>query len=347
MKKNSKKNKLIKILISINALLITSLVFLAAYSWIDGQGNNGGASVESNARPALHGIQTGSENISDANTNTNLTAYANSDMLLECKKTQDDYMASISDSRMHVTLEDERYMNLIDVPMIPIPESNPTNFATEVLERRFIVAIDPGHQRRGNYEREPNGPGSTVYKAKVASGTQGVSSGVSEFQLVLDVSLLLRDELRERGFDVFMVRETNDVNISNRERAIMATEANADIFVRVHANGSANSSANGILTISHSRNNPYIPELYDLSRSLSDHILASMVEATGARNLGVLEMDNMTGSNWSTVPVTIVEMGFMTNPQEDELMQTLGYQQKLVTGMANGIEAYFSEHFGV
>ena len=215
----------------------------------------------------------------------------------------------------------------------------------ELPMRRFIVAIDPGHQGRGNYSREPNGPGSTVYKAKVASGTRGISSGVPEFQLVLDVSLLLRDELVERGFDVFMVRETNDVDISNRERAIMASEANADIFVRVHANGSSNSNAHGILTISHSKNNPYIPELYELSRSLSDHILASMIESTGARNLGVLEMDNMTGSNWSTVPVTIVEMGFMTNPREDELMQTLEYQQKLVTGMANGIEAYFYKHF--
>ena len=209
----------------------------------------------------------------------------------------------------------------------------------------FTVAIDPGHQARGNSQREPIGPGATEYKAKVAAGTRGAYTGIPEYQLVLDVSLQLRDELTTRGFNVFMIRETHDVNISNRERAIMATTAGADIFVRVHANGSSNSNARGIMTLSPSRNNPFIPDLYTQSRALSDHILVSMVSATGARNLGVLENDTMTGTNWSTVPVTIVELGFMTNPAEDRLMQTEEYQQKLVAGMANGIEAFFAESF--
>jgi len=209
----------------------------------------------------------------------------------------------------------------------------------------FTVAIDPGHQARGNSQREPIGPGATEYKAKVAAGTRGAYTGIPEYQLVLDVSLQLRDELTARGFNVFMIRETHDVNISNRERAIMATTAGADIFVRVHANGSSNSNARGIMTLSPSRNNPFIPDLYTQSRALSDHILVSMVSATGARNLGVLENDTMTGTNWSTVPVTIVELGFMTNPAEDRLMQTEEYQQKLVAGMANGIEAFFAESF--
>lgn len=212
-------------------------------------------------------------------------------------------------------------------------------------ENIFTVAIDPGHQARGNSQREPIGPGATEYKAKVAPGTRGVYTGVPEYRLVLDVSLRLRDELTARGFNVVMIRETNDVNISNRERAIMATEAGADIFVRVHANGSSNSNAHGIMTLSPSRNNPFIPDLYTKSRALSDHILLAMVSATGARNLGVLENDTMTGTNWSTVPVTIVELGFMTNPAEDRLMQTEEYQQKLVAGMANGIEAFFAENF--
>lgn len=96
--------------------------------------------------------------------------------------------------------------------------------------------------------------------------------------------------------------------------------------------------------LSPSRNNPFIPELYTQSRALSDYILAAMVAATGARNLGVIENDTMTGTNWSTIPVTIVEMGFMTNPEEDRLMQTEEYQQKLVMGMANGIERFFTSN---
>ena len=213
-------------------------------------------------------------------------------------------------------------------------------------EARFKIAIDPGHQRQGNYNREPMGPGASEYKARVATGTRGVSTGVPEYQLVLYVSLKLRDELQSRGFDVFMIRKTHDVDISNSERAVMASESGADIFVRIHANGSQNRDVNGIMTLSSSRNNPFIPHLYDQSRALSEFILEAMIDTTGARNLGVIEVDNMTGNNWSSIPVTIVEMGFMTNPGEDELMQTAEYQKKLVAGMADGIERYFAEWRG-
>jgi len=207
--------------------------------------------------------------------------------------------------------------------------------------RNFIIAIDPGHQAEGNFELEPIGPGASQSKAKVASGTRGVSTKVPEYKLTLEVSLKLRDELLARGYNVFMIRETNNVNISNRERAAMATEAGADIFVRIHADGSANSSVNGILTICPTSRNPYISQLYTQSRALSEDILNAMVAATGARKRGVSEVDNMSGINWSTIPVTIVEMGLMSNPTEDQLMQTEEYQRKLVIGIANGIEQYF------
>ena len=212
---------------------------------------------------------------------------------------------------------------------------------TELPARRFTIAIDPGHQGRGNYTREPNGPGSSTYKARVSSGTRGVATGVPEFELVLTVSLLLRDELVSRGYEVFMIRECHNVDISNAERAQMATEVDADVFLRIHANGSANQSVNGIMTISHTRNNPYIPHLYEESRRLSDLILSEMLETTGANSRGVWETDTMTGSNWATMPVTIVEMGYMTNPEEDRLMQTLEYQLKLVEGIANGVDLFF------
>jgi N-acetylmuramoyl-L-alanine amidase len=153
--------------------------------------------------------------------------------------------------------------------------------------------------------------------------------------------LKLRDELLIRGYKIFMIRETDDVNISNRERAVMATEAGADIFVRIHADGSENSGVNGILTMCSTNRNPYVSQLYTQSRALSDDILNAMVAVTGARKRGVLEVDNMSGINWSTIPVTIVEMGLMTNPTEDRLMQTDEYQRKLVIGIADGIEQYF------
>lgn len=211
-----------------------------------------------------------------------------------------------------------------------------------------VICIDAGHQSQGNNEREPIGPGASETKAKVSSGTKGVSTEKMEYELTLEVSLKLQEELERRGYEVIMCRTTNDVNFSNAERAAIANNAGVDAFLRIHADGAEDASIQGAHTICQSSGNPYNGQLYEQSLRLSQCVISEYLAATGAKQLkadaGVDERDDLSGINWCSVPVTLIELGFMTNPTEDEFMSSPDYQTKMVIGIVNGIDKYFDRY---
>lgn len=208
---------------------------------------------------------------------------------------------------------------------------------------KWTIVLDPGHQLLEDPHLEPLGPGSTVMKKKVSSGTKGTVTGIPEYQYVLDLSLMVRDILEREGFRVIMTRTGNDVNLSNIDRASIANEADADLFLRIHANGSDNPSVHGISTYTMPQDSPYNPHLAEKSERAAALLLEEIVKATGAKDRSNHSNNSYTGINWSEVPVVILETGFMTNPDEDLRMATTSYREKMARGIADAIIRYVGD----
>ena len=203
------------------------------------------------------------------------------------------------------------------------------------------IGIDPGHQAKGNSQKETVAPNSSKTKPKVSSGTAGVKTRIPEYKTVLEISLKLRDALVEKGAEVYMTRETHDVNISNQERAKMMNALGVDLVLRIHCDGADNRSKHGIAVYC-SKSNSIAAESYRACEA----ILPAVCAATGAKENGIVSNDNYTGQNWSTVPCLMVECGFASNPDEDVLLNSEDYQWKLAEGLTQGIMDYIAKRDG-
>ena len=144
----------------------------------------------------------------------------------------------------------------------------------------YVIVIDAGHQSNAMLDTEPVGPGATETKAKVTGGTQGSVTGLAEYELNLRVAIALRDVLVGQGYTVIMVRETNEVEFSNAERAQLANAAGADLNIRIHANGDADASMRGAMMVCQTPNNPYNASIYKACRALADAVLAAYCQST-------------------------------------------------------------------
>ena len=319
-----KNNPLTAILLLVSILCISGLIF-CNYEVFENV-----CRVETNLSLIRYSLPNANKPINKANELLDTVEKQNKQKKDETKQTESTYQTT----------------DLTQMDEIEQTETNPSSVfaqANDSVSNGYIIGIDPGHQsfEIDMSEMEPLGPGSSEMKAKASTGTAGTYTGLPEYQLNLDVSLMLRDILESRGYQVVLTRENNETAISNRERAELAASQGADIYVRIHANGEDSNTMSGALTMAPSPQNPYVAHLSNDSVKLSQCIIDSYCEATGFQNLGVQYYDNMTGINWSTIPVTIVEMGFMTHEYDDTTMNDPAFQMKMAEGIANGIDAYF------
>ena len=117
------------------------------------------------------------------------------------------------------------------------------------MQKKKIIGIDPGHQAKGDSSKEPIGPGASETKAKVTTGATGNYTKQKESELTLKVAQALEKQLKQEGYNVIMTRTTNNINISNSERASIANNAKADAFIRIHADSYDDSNVNRNINI--------------------------------------------------------------------------------------------------
>ena len=220
----------------------------------------------------------------------------------------------------------------------PPPEPEPEPLP---LEGR-IICLDPGHcvtEEAGKGYREPISPLSDETKPRYLSGTRGAS--LTEEQLNLQVALKLRDALEALGAEVVMTREVSEISLPNTERCRIANESGADVHVHIHADGSESTSANGVSVLIPDGDLLGTPSIVEESARLGQLMVDCVSDATGAKNRGTVPRSDLTGLNFSEIPSVFIEMGFMTNPEEDALLSSGEYQDKIVAGMANSLMDWY------
>lgn len=327
-----KKNTINKMLIAIIAILVVILIVFGILLWKNQSTFLTRISETNNDNKQQESVINNKEEISNDTETTEDTKETK-----EAETTRDGNLKNTGnkeqDSNAEQSITEANNSQPVD------KDKTNTNDNNTTIGSKVIV-IDPGHQVRGNSAQEPIGPGATETKAKVTGGATGVSTGQTEYALNLKVALLLQQKLQAKGYTVIMTRTVNEVDMSNMERAQIANNANADAFIRIHANSLNDQSVKGVLTMCQTSNNPYNGYLADESYRLSKLVLDNVINKTGAINKGVTRTDTMSGINWCTVPTTIIEMGFLSNPEEDELMATQSYREKIVDGIIAGVEEF-------
>ena len=177
----------------------------------------------------------------------------------------------------------------------------------------LVIVIDPGHQAETDETEETLFPGATVGKPRCTSGAVGVDINTKEYEVTLEIALATKAYLEACGASVILTRETNDVNLSNQERADIAVAASPDIFIRIHADSVSDSEVSGVIA--------YVPDsgnYIETDKKLADSLGTLVAEAQGIEYLGCFSTNAYTGLNYSTSVKSVqLVVGFLSNSEDE------------------------------
>ncbi len=211
----------------------------------------------------------------------------------------------------------------------------------------LVVAIDAGHQSQVVLGKERIDPdnASLGKKYKEPGGCVSAYNKMPEYKYTLIMAKRLRAALKKEGYKVAMIRTKNSQKVSNIQRAKKANKSGAVICIRLHCD-SYGSSAHGVSVLYKPGSNSYYSKT-DAKRSkfLASMLLKGECSETRFANLGLSARNDLTGCNWSKIPVALVEMGFFSNYSEAKKMSKKKYQRKIVKGLVKGVNKYMKRYY--
>ena len=200
----------------------------------------------------------------------------------------------------------------------------------------LVIGINPGHQIKTIKTKLPLAPGSSKTAYAVKTGAGGHYSGVPEYEDNLQIGLKLARILEEEGARVVITRTSNDVMLTNIDRAQMLNAANVDVALQLHCNSSNSSSHEGC--------SGYIRTTGDWveeSRAIAACLTQEISRVCGCKNLGVKIYNDYMSLNWTTTPSVLLEMGYLSNRKEDLLLSSDPYRELMAQGIFEGLCLYF------
>ena len=195
-----------------------------------------------------------------------------------------------------------------------------------------VIFLDPGHGGRDS--------GAFYYN-------------IAEKDLNMQVYKKLRKELEGLGYTVLTSRESDVYVDFVTERSKMVNKTNADMFISIHFNATSSSASNisGIQTYSYEQNPDYPtkinsqwhnhPDRISESNRLAAAIHSSLLAETGAKNAGLLH-GSFAVLRETNKPAVLLELGYMSNFDENQRIRNDAYQNKLVKGIVKGIQQYYA-----
>ncbi|HLR33840.1 MAG TPA: N-acetylmuramoyl-L-alanine amidase [Tissierellales bacterium] len=183
-----------------------------------------------------------------------------------------------------------------------------------------VIVIDAGHGGKD--------PGTTGF------------SGNYEKDINLEISKKLKEKLRSNGYKVILTRDSDEY-VDNLLRAKLANKKRARVFISIHGNAMENNnSTNGIQVLYYPNRESTVGDLNN--NELAQIMMNSLINRTGANDKGIIEREDLIVLNQTKMPAVIIECGFLSNENEEKLLLTDDYKNKIVDSIIDELEEYFS-----